>query len=61
MWSNNSSVGGMKMNPSKLASELGKRAKGKPKNLTPEEIKRRTKRLAEARKKRWPKPGDEHK
>jgi hypothetical protein len=43
----------MKKNP--YASALGKLAKGKPKTLTSEEIESRTKRLAKARKKRWPK------
>jgi hypothetical protein len=43
----------------KAASALGKLAKGKPKNLTEWEIARRTRRLAEARKKRWPKKGTE--
>ena len=42
----------------KAASALGKLAKGKPKNLTKAEIARRTKRLAEAREKRWPKKSD---
>jgi hypothetical protein len=37
------------------ASALGKLAKGKPKNFSPEELERRKKRLAKARKKRWPK------
>jgi hypothetical protein len=40
-------------NPAAVA--LGRLAGGKKKNLTPEEIDRRTKRLEEARKKRWPK------
>lgn len=39
----------------KAASALGKMAKGAPKNLSAEEIERRTKQLSEARKKRWPK------
>jgi hypothetical protein len=39
----------------KAASQLGKLAKGVKKTLSKEEIARRTKRLAEARKKRWPK------
>jgi hypothetical protein len=43
----------MKKNPN--ASALGKLGKGKPKTLTPEEVETRTKRLAKARKKRWPK------
>jgi hypothetical protein len=38
----------------KAASLLGKMAKGKKKTLTKEEIRRRTLRLEEARKKRWP-------
>ena len=39
----------------KAASELGKLAKGIPKTLSEDERKRRSVRLAEARKKRWPK------
>ena len=39
----------------KAAQQLGRLAKGKPKTLTKAEIARRTKRLAEAREKRWPK------
>lgn len=39
----------------KAASALGKLAKGKPKNLSAAEIKRRTDRLTKARKKRWKK------
>ena len=39
----------------KAASALGKLAKGKPKTLTKAEIEHRTKRLADARRKRWPK------
>ncbi len=37
------------------AVALGKKGKGVPKNLSAEEIARRTEQLAEARKKRWPK------
>ena len=37
----------------KHASELGKLSKGVPKRLSKAEIRRRTLRLAEARKKRW--------
>lgn len=40
-------------NPAAVA--LGKLASGKPKNYTAAELARRKKRLAEARKKRWPK------
>ena len=36
------------------ASELGKMARGVPKKYSKSEIAKRTKRLAEARKKRWP-------
>jgi hypothetical protein len=39
----------------RAASQLGKMAAGKPKRFSPEEIAKRTKRLAAARKKRWPK------
>ena len=39
----------------KAAQQLGQLGKGKKKTLTPEEIDRRTKQLADARKKRWPK------
>ena len=39
-------------NPAAVA--LGRLAGGKKKNLTESEIDRRTKRLEEARKKRWP-------
>jgi len=38
----------------KAAQELGRLAKGKPKTLSQAERKRRADRLAEARKKRWP-------
>ena len=38
------------------ASYLGSLARGKPKRITPEDSKRRSLRLAEARKKRWIKP-----
>jgi len=38
----------------KAAQELGRLGKGKPKTLTKAERKRRTVRLADARKKRWP-------
>jgi hypothetical protein len=37
----------------KAAQQLGRMAKGKKKQLSPEEIDRRTKQLADARKKRW--------
>ena len=37
----------------KAAQSLGRLAKGKPKKYSQAEIKARTKRLAEARKKRW--------
>jgi hypothetical protein len=37
----------------KAAQQLGRLARGKPKRYSPAEIKKRTKRLAEARKKRW--------
>lgn len=43
----------MHMSPSDMASLLGRLAKGKPKNITKAERKRRAARLAEARKKRW--------
>lgn len=39
----------------KAAQKLGKLAAGKPKHFSAAEIKRRKKRIAEARKKRWPK------
>jgi hypothetical protein len=39
----------------KHAQALGRLAKGKPKTLTKAEIDRRTKQLAESRKKRWSK------
>jgi len=39
----------------KAATALGKMAKGVPKNLSAEEIARRTEQLAKAREKRWPK------
>jgi hypothetical protein len=38
----------------RAAQELGRMGKGKPKTLTDAERKRRSLRLAEARKKRWP-------
>jgi len=41
------------MSPSELASRLGRLAKGKPKQYSRAEIKRRTERLDEARKLRW--------
>ena len=41
---------------SKIASQLGRLGRGKPKNYTEEELQRRRARLAEARKKRWPDP-----
>jgi len=41
----------------KAAQTLGKMAAGKPKNFSTEELARRKKRLAEARKKRWPRTG----
>lgn len=37
----------------RAAQALGRRAKGVPKNYTPAQIAERTKRLAEARAKRW--------
>jgi len=37
----------------KAAQALGRLGKGIPKNYTEEEIEKRTKRLTEARKKRW--------
>jgi hypothetical protein len=40
----------------KHASILGKMAKGKPKNYSQAERDRRRRRLADVRKKRWPKP-----
>jgi hypothetical protein len=43
------------MTISEIASRLGKLAKGKPKNYTKAERKRRKARLAEARKQRWAK------
>jgi hypothetical protein len=39
----------------KAAQQLGRLARGKPKHYSPAEIKKRTERLAKARKKRWPK------
>lgn len=39
----------------KAAQALGRRARGVPKKFTAAELARRKKRLAEARKKRWPK------
>jgi hypothetical protein len=36
------------------ASTLGKMARGKPKKYSTEELQKRAKRLAEARKRRWP-------
>lgn len=41
------------MSPSKLASLLGSLGRGKKKTITKAERKRRSARLAEARKKRW--------
>jgi len=43
-----------KKNPAAVA--LGKRARGKPKTYTPEQIALRKDRLTAARAKRWPKP-----
>ena len=40
----------------KAAQTLGRLAAGKPKNYTAAELARRTKRLADARLKRWKKP-----
>jgi hypothetical protein len=37
----------------RAAQKLGRLARGKPKQYSPAEIKKRTKRLAAARKKRW--------
>lgn len=42
----------------RAAQALGRRAKGVPKNYTAAELERRTKRLALARAKRWPKKVD---
>jgi len=39
----------------KAAQQLGRLARGKPKRISQAESKRRRERLAEARKKRWPK------
>jgi len=39
----------------RAAQTLGRLARGKPKKYTAAELERRKKRLAEARKKRWPK------
>jgi hypothetical protein len=44
----------------KAASELGKLGRGVPKNYTTAELERRRKRLAAARKKRWPKKRKTH-
>jgi len=41
---------------SKIASQLGKLARGKPKHLTESDRQRRRELLAEARKKRWANP-----
>jgi hypothetical protein len=41
----------------KAAQTLGRLAKGVPKNYTAAELARRNKRLADARLKRWKKPG----
>lgn len=41
------------MTPSQLAAALGRLSKGKKKTLSKAEIARRTKQLAEARKRRW--------
>ena len=38
----------------KAAQQLGRLAAGKPKNYSAAELARRKKRLADARKKRWP-------
>lgn len=43
------------MTPSQLASRLGRLARGKPKNYSPAEIKRRTALLKKASKLRWAK------
>jgi hypothetical protein len=43
----------------KAASALGKLGRGKRKTLTPEQRQRQAERLAEARKKRWPKESQE--
>jgi hypothetical protein len=40
----------------KAAQQLGRLARGKPKRISQAESKRRRASLAEARKKRWPKP-----
>ena len=42
------------MSVNKAAQALGRMGKGKPKTLTQAERKRRARRLAEARKARWP-------
>jgi hypothetical protein len=44
-------------NANKAAQQLGRMARGVPKNFSPSEIERRKKRLAAARKNRWPKKG----
>lgn len=44
----------------KAASELGRLGRGVPKNYTSAELERRRKRLAAARKKRWPKKRKTH-
>jgi hypothetical protein len=41
----------------KAAQSLGRMARGVPKNFSPAELERRSKRLAQARKNRWPKKG----
>lgn len=41
----------------KAAQKLGRMAAGKPKNFSAAELARRTKRLAVAREKRWPRTG----
>jgi hypothetical protein len=41
----------------KAAQALGRMARGVPKNYSKAELARRAKRLAEARKTRWPKKG----
>jgi len=51
----NESDGGVLLRmTNKAAQQLGRMGKGKPKTLTQAERKRRGKRLAEARKLRWP-------
>lgn len=43
----------MSLSPSQIAALLGHLSKGKPKTLTKAERKRRSKRMAHARKSRW--------